>query len=368
MLGGLLEVLAERRPAALLLAGDLYDRSIPPPEAVRLFDSFLSRAVAADPGLVVVAIPGNHDSAARLSFGTQIMSKAGVHIRTDPRLCVEPIVVKRDGERVAIWALPFLSPGAFEIPPEVEGETPPAAGAGGQAELEFDAQPPAEIVSGLRGQAELFAEAMRRMRPLLGAGDGAGRPGLNVLVAHCFAAGAASSESERTFVGAAEQVDISSFAAFDYVALGHLHRFQRAGAKGRYAGSPLAYSFVEGEEAKGFVLVDFESRGRLRGGAAPPDPPRTRCEGSKVLSPCSPRPGPSRAAERLRRGEAHRSRSRAQPRGSPQGQLPQPPFGTAGRLSWPRPSEAAATGPPTRAGSSRDRGASSKTSSPSTPK
>ena len=116
MLGGLLEVLAERRPAALLLAGDLYDRSIPPPEAVRLFDSFLSRAVAADPALVVVAIPGNHDSAARLSFGTQIMSRAGVHIRTDPELCVEPID-RREGRRaVAIWALPFLGRGHSRFP------------------------------------------------------------------------------------------------------------------------------------------------------------------------------------------------------------------------------------------------------------
>lgn len=259
MLEGLLELLAVRRPAALLLAGDLYDRSIPPPEAVRLFDSFLSRAVAFDPGLVVVAIPGNHDSAARLSFGTQIMSKAGVHIRTDPRLCVEPIVVERDGERVAIWALPFLGPGAFE--PRVVDDDPPAPVADGQAELEFDAQPQDESVAGLRGQADLFAEAMRRMRPLLGSGGGSGRPERNVLVAHCFAAGAASSESERTFVGAAEQVDSASFAAFDYVALGHMHRFQRAGAKGRYSGSPLAYSFLEGEEAKGFVLVDLKTDG-----------------------------------------------------------------------------------------------------------
>jgi DNA repair exonuclease SbcCD nuclease subunit len=114
---------------------------------VRLFDSFLSRAVASVPALVVVAIPGNHDSAARLSFGTQIMSRLG----------------------------------------------------------------------------------------------------------------GTSSESERSFVGMAEQVDASSFAAFDYVALGHLHRFQAVGPTGRYAGSPLAYSFAEGSETKGFVLVDLKA-------------------------------------------------------------------------------------------------------------
>jgi exonuclease SbcD len=232
MLERLLELLAEHRPAALLLAGDLYDRSIPPPEAVRLFDSFLSRAVASDPALVVVAIPGNHDSAARLSFGTQIMSRAGLHIRTDPELCEDPVIVERGGERAVIWPLPFLGAGAFEIPRE-----------------------------GATGQAELFAEAMRRILPRLGP---PGRPGLpthNVLLAHCFAAGGASSESERSFVGMAEQVDTAAFAAFDYVALGHLHRFQAVGPTGRYAGSPLAYSFAEGSEAKGFVLVNLKAEG-----------------------------------------------------------------------------------------------------------
>jgi DNA repair protein SbcD/Mre11 len=232
MLERLLEILSERRPAALLLAGDLYDRSIPPPEAVRLFDSFLSRAVASDPALVVVAIPGNHDSAARLSFGTQIMSRAGLHIRTEAELCVDPVIVERGGERSVIWPLPFLGAGAFEI-----------------------------LREGVKGQAELFAEAMRRILSRLDPPDRSGRPTHNVLLAHCFAAGGASSESERSFVGMAEQVDPSPFAAFDYVALGHLHRFQAVGATGRYAGSPLAYSFAEGSEVKGFVLVDLKAEG-----------------------------------------------------------------------------------------------------------
>jgi exonuclease SbcD len=227
MLDRLLELLAEHRPAALLLAGDLYDRSIPPPEAVRLFDSFLSRAVGADPSLVVVAIPGNHDSAARLSFGTQIMSRAGVHIRTAAALCSESVTIEADGELAEVWSLPFLGAGAFEAPGD----------------------------GLLKGQAELFAEAMRRIVPRLDP------KAHNVLLAHCFAAGGTSSESERAFAGMAEQVDSSAFAAFDYVALGHLHRFQAVGTTGRYAGSPLAYSFAEGTEAKGFVLVDLKKEG-----------------------------------------------------------------------------------------------------------
>jgi DNA repair protein SbcD/Mre11 len=255
MLDRLLELLVRHRPAALLLAGDLYDRSIPPPEAVRLFDSFLSRAVAADPELVVVAIPGNHDSAARLSFGTQIMSRAGLHIRTEVELCAEPVIVERGRERAAIWPLPFLGSGSLLA---AAGE-PEAGLPAGQAELDFGSPASPRGVSAgdgrLRGQAELFAEAMRRILPRLDS------KAYNVLLAHCFAAGGVSSESERAFVGSAEQVDAAPFAAFDYVALGHLHRFQSVGPVARYAGSPLAYSFGEGGEAKGFVLVDLKEGG-----------------------------------------------------------------------------------------------------------
>jgi DNA repair protein SbcD/Mre11 len=298
MLESLLARIEEARPAALLLAGDLYDRSIPPPEAVRLFDSFLSRAAEIDPGLIVVAIPGNHDSAARLSFGTSIMSRAGVHIRTVPEDCVRPIVVERDGERAAIWALPFLGSGAFdatdedvESPGESAGRPLDATGgaaraeakAASQGELDFspDAGEAIRTSGAIHGQAELFAEAMRRIVPRLLPDS------RNILLSHCFAVGGLSSESERSFVGQAEQVDARSFEAFDYVALGHLHRFQKAGAKGRYAGSPLAYSFAEGEDEKGFVLVDLKSSGGFEARLLPVKPLRAmrRIEGPfSVLS------------------------------------------------------------------------------------
>jgi exonuclease SbcD len=262
MLDRLLSLLDERRPAALLLAGDLYDRSIPPPEAVRLFDFFLSKAAEADPELVVVAIPGNHDSAARLSFGTQIMSRAGVHIRTDPGDCLRPVLVERGGERAAIWPLPFLGQGQQNFWRSDESDGPSEAGR-------------------IMGQAELFSEAMRRILPRL-------EPGTrNVLLAHCFVAGGLASESERAFVGQAEQVGSEAFASFDYVALGHLHRFQKAGKTGYYAGSPLAYSFAEGEEPKGFVLVDLIPGGGFEAELLPVTPLRAmrRIEGPfSVLS------------------------------------------------------------------------------------
>ncbi len=295
MLDRLLELLALRRPAALLVAGDVYDRSIPSPEAIGLFDSFLSRAIEADPGLVIVVIPGNHDSAARLSFGAGLFERAGVHLRTRAEDCGRPVLVERGGERLAVWPLPFLSPGAFASPaPEAAAGAPAkaeagvavAAGAGGpdkdvaemrsaegggadQLELwrsesagpsgasgasgapavpdlpddlpEGDTPGPelGRRLPGLRSQAELFAEALARIE------GGLLPDSANVLLAHCFAAGGLESESERVFAGTAERIDPGLFERFDYAALGHLHRHQPAGPRGRYPGSPLAYSFGE---------------------------------------------------------------------------------------------------------------------------
>jgi exonuclease SbcD len=239
MLDALVALIAERRPEALLLAGDLYDRAIPSPDAIALFDSFLSGAVDAAPGLVVVAIPGNHDSATRLSFGAGLFRRAGVHFRLKASESLEPVLIKsRDGEdSCAVWALPFLGGGADIGDGLVE--------------------------EGLRGQAELFSAAIERMTPRL-------RPdSYNLLLAHCFASGGSSSESERAFIGLAEEVDGRLFDRFDYAALGHLHRPQSAGTKGRYPGSPLAYSFGEALDRegrgpeRGFLLVELS-----RGGAA----------------------------------------------------------------------------------------------------
>jgi len=225
-LDAMLDTVSRERPAALLVAGDVYDRSIPPPEAVGLFDSFLSRAVEAAPDMAIVIVPGNHDSAARLAFGASLLARANVHLRTRAEDCVSPVIVECGGERAAIWALPFLGPGAF-------------AGAEGVA----------------RAQPELFAHAMRAISERLLPDS------LNVLVAHCFAAGGCASESERAFVGASEEVDASLAERFDYAAYGHLHRYQAAGKRGRYSGSPLAYSFGEGSEDKGFALVELGPAG-----------------------------------------------------------------------------------------------------------
>lgn len=257
MLEALLAALVEHRADLLVLAGDIYDRAIPPPEAIALFDRFVTRAAQACPGLVIVAIPGNHDSAARLSFGAELLRREGLNIRSRPEEVAEPIIIEKDGERLSVWALPYLNPGSCLLPdPEPAPAAPASQAPGSPAQGELFGDEGAalsEAPSGLRSQAELFAEAMTLVKSRLDPES------LNLLVAHCFAAGGSPSESERSFVGAAEEVPIGAFEGFDYVALGHLHRRQAAGPNARYPGSPLAYSFSEAEASpeKGFLLVEL---------------------------------------------------------------------------------------------------------------
>ena len=268
MLEGLLALLRDRRPAALLLAGDLFDRSIPSPEALSLFNSFLERAVAGDPSLVIVAIPGNHDSAARLSFGAGLLARAGVHLRTRASECDQPIRVERDGESLDIWALPFLTPGSF-------GAEPSGGATGPRGDPESPAPAAEEQSPVLRSQAELFAEGIARITARMS------RRSANLLLAHCFAAGGTASASERVFVGSAEQVDARLMDSFDYAALGHLHRHQFVGSRACYAGSPLAYSFSEVDTPRGFLVVET-GQGRFKTDLVPFAPlhPMHRVEGS----------------------------------------------------------------------------------------
>jgi DNA repair protein SbcD/Mre11 len=243
MLIQLEKAVREFDPAALVISGDIYDRSIPSPEAVDLFGDFLGRVKAGRPDITVLIIPGNHDSPARLGFGDSLFRIADVHVRVRPEDVTVPIVVERGGEKLYLWALPFLGPGAFPEAPH--------------------------------SQAGQFEEAMRRTVPLLPA-DGA-----NVLVCHAFALGGQGSDSERTFLGTAELVDAALFEAFDYVALGHLHKPQKAGKNGLYPGSPLAYSFSEAGQTKGFVLADV-SKGGVKTKVVPVEPlhPLSRLDGT----------------------------------------------------------------------------------------
>lgn len=216
----LVEAAREQAVDAVLVAGDVFDRALPPVDAVRLADEALGRLAEIAP---VVAISGNHDSAARLGFGAGLFARAGVHVRTDPARAGEPVAIG-DG---LVYAIPYLEP-------DLVRET-----------LEADA----------RSHASVLGAAMTRVRADV-ARRGA-NPDSVVAMAHAFVAGAQPSESERDLaVGGATNVPASVFDGVGYVALGHLHGPQRVGRNGRYAGSPLAFSFSEAAQRKSVAVVE----------------------------------------------------------------------------------------------------------------
>jgi DNA repair protein SbcD/Mre11 len=202
----------------VLIAGDLYDRALPPVDAVRLADEALTRLSEHAP---VVAISGNHDSAARLGFGAELLARAGVHVCTAPRAVGAPVSLG-DGW---VYPIPYLEPDLVREPLGIEERTHAAA----------------------------MAAAMARVKA-----DAGARSGPTVAMAHAFVAGGMPSESERDLaVGGAANVPAWVYDGIDYVALGHLHGPQVVGGGvGRYSGSPLAFSFSEAGQAKSVALVE----------------------------------------------------------------------------------------------------------------
>ena len=228
MLNDIVRILEDDSYAALIIAGDVYDRSIPSPDAVELFGAFLGEVKSRNPSIEIIVIPGNHDSASRLGFGRELFARLGIHFAFSPGDCDKPVIVERNGESCAFYLLPFLNPGVLEGE-DTAGEGP----------------------MHLRAQAALAKEAGRRMKKAQAELSVQGAH-YSVLVAHLFASGGVEAGSERVFLGNAELVNISLFKDFDYIALGHLHRCQRIGEKAWYSGSPLTYSF--GEAAEKFLL------------------------------------------------------------------------------------------------------------------
>jgi exonuclease SbcD len=236
---------------AVLIAGDLYDRAIPPAEAVQLFTDTLARLREA--GASVVAIAGNHDSHVRVSVYDPLLTAFGVTIRGDVGRAQEPVLIepRRGGPPVAVYPLPYLEPA-------VDGPALAAPAPGGMAEggtAQSDTAPPPVRLR----HEEVTRLALERIRR-----DLRGRPNhRSVLVAHTFVAGGTASESERDLtVGNVDRVSVAAFAGFDYVALGHLHGAQQLdGARLAYSGTPLAYSFSEEHQVKSVRIVELAATG-----------------------------------------------------------------------------------------------------------
>ncbi|MFG2196367.1 exonuclease SbcCD subunit D [Streptomyces sp. NPDC048639] len=221
----LVETARDRCVDAVLVSGDVYDRAVPPLSAVELYDSALHRL--AELGVPTVMISGNHDSARRLGVGAGLMVRAGIHLRTDPARCAEPVVFNDEHGAVAVYGLPYLEPALVRE----------ALGAG------------------KAGHTAVLGAAMERVRADLDARPPGTR---SIVLAHAFVAGGAPSDSERDItVGGVAAVPSGLFDGIDYVALGHLHGCQTISERIRYSGSPLAYSFSESEQSKGMWLVDL---------------------------------------------------------------------------------------------------------------
>lgn len=224
----ILAILDNEQPDGVLIAGDVYDKSVPSVEAVELLDGFLTELRTR--GVPVLLISGNHDSPERLAFGGRVMDSCGIHISPVYDGALAPVTLQDAFGPVHVWLLPFVKPA--------------------HVRRWF---PDADIES----YTDAVAEAVAHMDI-----DTAAR---NVLVTHQFVTGGTRSGSEELSVGGTDNVDSGVFAPFDYVALGHLHGAQHIGRETiRYAGSPLKYSFSEARQHKSVTVVTLGEKGDVQ--------------------------------------------------------------------------------------------------------
>lgn len=227
ILGQILEITKSEQPDGVLIAGDVYDKAAPSAEAVGLFDDFLTRLSRS--GTAVFLISGNHDSPERIAYGSRILDRCRIYLSPLYEGKTEPVILKDEIGEVAVYLLPFLKPAMLR---------------------RF--WPEEEIGS--------YTDALRLA---VGAMD-IGSSRRNILVAHQFVTGASRCESEEVTIGGLDNVDASVFAAFDYVALGHIHSPQSIGETIRYCGTPLKYSFSEAGQEKSVTVVELSEKGSLQ--------------------------------------------------------------------------------------------------------
>ncbi|MBQ9522049.1 MAG: exonuclease SbcCD subunit D [Oscillospiraceae bacterium] len=249
----ILRVVDSEKPDAILMAGDVYDRSIPPAEAVQLLDDFLTRL--AQRNLPTFLISGNHDSPERVSFGAALMKESGIHIAPLYDGRVTPVTLSDEFGTVNLYSLPFVKPVHVR-----------------------ECFPDAEISS--------YTDALRVAVEQMNVPTNE----RNVLIAHQFVTGNGDSETpERSdsevSVGGLDNVDLSVFAPFDYVALGHIHKPQYVGRESvRYCGTPLKYSFSEVRHEKSVTVVELGAKGVLKLRTIPLEPLREMRELRGTLS------------------------------------------------------------------------------------
>lgn len=222
----IVNIIDDEKPDGVIIAGDVYDKSVPSAEAVQLFDNFLVQL--AKRKLKVFVISGNHDSPERIAFGSRIMDASGIHMSPVYDGNITPISMQDKYGTVDVYMLPFIKP--------------------------------AHVRRFCDDEIATYTDAINSVISKLSINP-ANR---NILVTHQFVTGALRSESEEISVGGSDNVDAYVFEPFDYVALGHIHSPQNCGSEHvRYCGTPLKYSFSEANDQKSVTVVEFMEKGNV---------------------------------------------------------------------------------------------------------
>ena len=254
-------ILKEEKIDGILLAGDVFNRAVPPIEAIELWDSIITR-LAMDYKVPLFVVSGNHDGAERLEVGRSMLSRSGIHIWGSPHHALQPFEFESSDGKVAICPMPFSEPrrigdalglSASESKP-VDSEAEDSL----FSYVESDEQE-SEPIFNLHNYDQMYqawSDCLYQQVPK-------GMPSL--AISHAFVMGGEVGGSERTLsVGGSEQVSPHVFKNFHYTALGHLHGPQRMGADHiRYSGSPLKYSFDEQGQKKSFTIIDMDTKGKV---------------------------------------------------------------------------------------------------------
>ena len=254
-------ILKDEKIDGILLAGDVFDRAVPPIEAIELWDSIITR-LAMDYKVPLFVVSGNHDGAERLEVGRSMLSQSGIHIWGSPHHALQPFEFEGVDGKVAICPMPFSEPrrigdalglGAIVSKPvDIDMSEDSLF-----SYVETDEQEPASLNLHNYDQMYqawsdyLFNQVPKGMR--------------SIAISHAFVMGGDVGGSERTLsIGGSEQVSPQVFKDFQYTALGHLHGPQRMGADYiRYSGSPLKYSFDEHTQKKSFTIIDMNAKGNV---------------------------------------------------------------------------------------------------------
>ena len=228
ILNEIINIIDEQKPKVIILAGDIYDKPIPPAEAVEIFDDFLYKLSKRNPAVFIIS--GNHDSAERIAFGSRLFDKSGIYLSPVYNGKILPIPVDDECGDINFYMLPFIKP------VHVRRFFPDAP-------------------------ISTYTDALNTVITDMDI-DNTKR---NILITHQFVTGSSRTESEDVSVAGSDNVDSDIFKDFDYVALGHIHRSQSCGSEYiRYCGTPLKYSFSESKDTKSITVIDIKEKGDIK--------------------------------------------------------------------------------------------------------